>query len=128
MDHTPRPSDSISPHPGDKISVTPSSDDKIWIIFCHLSLLLGIGFLLPLVVYLVKKDDSPAVAGQAREALNFHISVYLYLFVSFLLCFILIGIPLLFLVGTGSAVLAIVAAIKVSEGKSYRYPLTIRLV
>ncbi len=120
--------ENFPPPPPDEITTPASSDDKIWIIFCHLSLLLGIGFLLPLVVYLVKKDDSPTVAEQAREALNFHISIYLYLFISFLLCFILIGIPLLFLVGIGSAVLAIVAAIKVSEGKPYRYPLTLRLI
>lgn len=128
MDNTPQPPESIPQPSANEVNTTPSSDDKIWIIFCHLSLILGIGFLLPLVVFLVKKDEYPAVAEQAREALNFHISVYLYLFISFLLCFILIGIPLLFIVGIGSAVLSIVATIKVSEGKPYRYPLTIRLV
>ncbi|MES2476545.1 MAG: DUF4870 domain-containing protein [Verrucomicrobiota bacterium] len=121
--------DNIPPPPvPDPITPQPNSDDKIWIIFCHLSLLLGIGFLLPLVVYLVKKEDSPATAEHAREALNFHISVYLYGFICFLLIFVAIGLVLLPLLGLASAVLAIVAAIKASEGKPYRYPLTIRLV
>lgn len=109
-------------------SVPPSSDDKIWIILCHLSLLLGVGLLLPLIVYLVKKDDSPAIGEQAREALNFHISVYLYGIVCFILVFVVIGAFLLPLLGLFSAVFAIVAAIKASEGKPYRYPMTIRLV
>ncbi len=109
-------------------SVPPSSDDKIWIIFCHLSLFLGVGLLLPLVVYLVKKDEFPAIGEQAREALNFHISIYLYGIICFMLVFVAIGLVLLPLLGLFSAVFAIVAAIKASEGKPYRYPVTIRLV
>lgn len=105
-----------------------SSDDKLWSIFCHLSLLFGIGFILPLIVYLVKKQDSPVTAENAKEALNFHISIYLYLFVSFLLCFVLIGFVLFPVVIVGSIVFAIMACLKVSEGVPYRYPLTIRLI
>ena len=105
-----------------------SSDDKLWSIFCHLSLLFGVGFILPLIVYLIKKQDSPVTAENAKEALNFHISVYLYLFISFLLCFLFIGFLLLPVIGIASLVLAIVACLKVSEGVTYRYPMTIRLV
>lgn len=108
--------------------IVKSSDDKIWIILCHLSLLIGIGFLLPLVVYLVKKQDAPSTAEHAKEALNFHISVYIYGFVSVLLCFIFIGIPLLFALMIGSIIFSIIAAIKASDGQFYRYPLTIRLI
>ncbi|MEO7933506.1 MAG: DUF4870 domain-containing protein [Chthoniobacterales bacterium] len=104
------------------------SDDKIWIILCHLSLIIGVGFILPLIVYFVKKQDSPLTAEHAREALNFHISVYLYAFVSFLLCFIFIGVPLLFILGIGSVICSIVACIKASDGQFYRYPLTLRFV
>jgi uncharacterized Tic20 family protein len=109
-------------------SLTPSSDDKLWSALCHASLLFGVGFLLPLVVYLVKRGESPVVAENAREALNFHISVYLYAIVGWLLCFILIGILLLPILIIAAIVLSIVATIKSAEGKSYRYPMTIRLV
>lgn len=121
------PSQLPAPTP-DSSSHLPSSDDKIWIILSHLSLVIGVGFLLPLVVYFVKKEESPITAEHAKEALNFHISVYLYALISFVLCFVLIGIPLLILVAAGSFVLAIVACIKASEGQLYRYPLTIRLI
>ena len=105
-----------------------SSDDKLWIILCHLSLLLGVGFLLPLIVYFVKKQDSPMAAEHAREALNFHITVYLYGIISFFLCFVLIGIPMLIVLALGSVVCSILACVKASEGLFFRYPLTIRLI
>lgn len=107
---------------------TGTSDDKLWAIFCHASLLLGVGFVLPLIVYCIKKQDSPVTAAHAKEALNFHISVFIYAIISWLLCFVLIGIPLLIAVSIGSLVFAIIACVKTSDGQLYRYPLTIRLI
>ena len=105
-----------------------SADEKIWVILSHLSLLIGVGFILPLVVYLVKKADSPVVGEHAREVLNFHLSVYIYAFVGFLLSFVLIGIPMLMVLGFAAVVLSIVGAVKAADGLFYRYPLTIRLI
>lgn len=108
--------------------VAPSGSDKIWSILSHLSWFLGVPFLLPLVVYLAMRHDSEYVAANAREALNFHISILIYGLCCVPLTFILIGVPLLVVIGLASLVLAIVAAIKASEGTSYQYPLTLRLV
>jgi uncharacterized Tic20 family protein len=102
--------------------------DKIWSMLSHLSALLGVGFVLPLVVYLAMRHESDYVAANAREALNFHISVLIYCLCCIPLVFVLIGIPLLLLIGLGSLVLAIIATIKASDGGCYRYPLTLRLV
>ena len=102
--------------------------DKIWSMLSHLSALLGVGFVLPLVVYLAMRHESEYVAANAREALNFHISVLLYSLCCIPLVFIVIGIPLLLVIGLGSLVLAIIATIKASGGLCYRYPLTLRLV
>src|SRR5881628_2003859 len=107
---------------------TPSGNDKIWSILSHLSALLGVGFVLPLVVYLAMRKESEYVAANAREALNFHISVLIYALCCIPLVFILIGIPLLIVLGLGSLVLAIIATVKASDGQCYRYPLTLRLV
>ena len=71
----------------------------------HLSALLGVGFVLPLVVYLAMRHESEYVAANAREALNFHISVLIYSLCCIPLVFILIGIPLLLVLGLGSLVL-----------------------
>ena len=115
-------------------------NDKLLIILCHLSAFLGVGLLLPLIVWLVKKGDSENVAAHACEALNFHLTFFLFALgcapfalvllliplVNFL--FLIVFIPVCALVALGTLVLAIVAAVKASEGKFYRYPLTLRLV
>ncbi len=108
--------------------LAPRGSDKIWSMLSHLSALLGVGFLLPLVVYLAMRKESEYVATNAREALNFHLSVLIYALCCIPLVFILIGIPLLIALGLGSLVLAIIATIKASDGQCYRYPLTLRLV
>lgn len=102
--------------------------DKIWSMLSHLSALLGVGFVLPLVVYLAMRRESEYVAANAREALNFHISVLIYGLCCIPLVFVLIGIPMLLVLALGSLVLAIIATIKASDGQCYRYPLTLRLV
>jgi uncharacterized Tic20 family protein len=106
----------------------PSGNDKIWSMLSHLSILFGVGIILPLVVYLAMRKESDYVARNAREALNFHISVYLYSLCCVPLLFIIIGLPILFLIGLGSIVLAIIAAVKAADGSSYHYPFTLRLV
>lgn len=105
-----------------------ASDEKLWIVLSHLSVLFGVGLLLPLIVYLVKKDDSAAVAYHAREALNFHLSLLLYSIVCGMLVFVIIGIPLLFALAVSAFILAIVAAVKGADNVQYRYPFTLRLV
>ena len=107
---------------------TPSGSDKIWSMLSHLSFFLGVGFLLPLVVYLAMRRESAYAAENAREALNFHISVILYALCCIPLTFILIGVPLLIAIGIATLVLAIIAAVKAANGECYRYPLTLRLV
>ena len=103
-------------------------NEKIWSMLSHLSTFFGVGLILPLVVYLAMRGESEYVACNAREALNFHISLLIYGLCCVPLLFILIGIPLLILIGLGALVLAIVAAVKASEGRCYHYPLTLRLV
>jgi uncharacterized Tic20 family protein len=106
----------------------PSGSEKIWSMFCHLSALIGLGIILPLVVYLATRRESEYLAQNAREALNFHISIYIYAFFCILLAFIVIGIPMLILLGLFSLIMAIVATVKASDGGCYRYPLSLRLV
>jgi uncharacterized protein len=107
----------------------PRGTDKLWSILSHLSAVIGVGyFIVPLIVYLVMRHESEYVASNAREALNFHISILIYCFCCIPLIFLLIGIPLIILIGFGSLILSIIAAIKASDGECYHYPLTLRLV
>lgn len=102
--------------------------DKVWSMLSHLSALMGVGFVLPLVVYLAMRKESEYVAANAREALNFHISVLIYSLCCIPLVFVVVGIPLLIVLGLGSLILAIIATIRAADGGCYRYPLTLRLV
>ncbi len=95
---------------------------------CHLSFIIGLGFVLPLVIYLVKRNESPFVAAQSREVLNFHLSLLIYSICIFPLVFVLIGFLLYFVLAIGALVCAIIGAIRAGEGGYYHYPLTLRLI
>lgn len=102
-----------------------SQDDKTLGIVMHLLCLIGFPIIGPLIVWLMKKDQSAYLDHQGRELLNFQISYLIYAFASGLLCFFLIGIPLLFAVAVGSIVFTIIGIVKAADGKVYRFPLSI---
>jgi uncharacterized Tic20 family protein len=114
----------------DTVDVIPA-DSRNWGVIGHLSAFvqfIGIpAFVGPLVVWLLKKDDMFA-EDQAKEALNFNISVALYLLLSAFAIILLVGLVLLPVVLVTWFVLVIVAAVKASSGEYYRYPLTIRFI
>ncbi len=107
--------------------VVVDANARQWALFAHLSALL-LGWLGPLIIYLVKKDEHPFIADQSREALNFNLSVFLYFVISGVLILVLIGIFLIFGVLIAWLVFVIIAAVKANGGEAYRYPLTIRFV
>lgn len=121
----------------------PDSDTRKWAMLCHLGALtvcIGIpGFIVPLIVWLVKRNDHPYIDRHGKESLNFQISVALYslalVIVTVILWITVVGILLTPLTGIAGAALAIaaivlpiIAGIKASDGDFYRYPLTIRLI
>ncbi len=111
----------------------PSKDDRTWALVAHLSAFTGHVFpfahiIAPLVVWLVKKDTSAFVDEQGKEAVNAQISVTIYALVFGVLCFVLIGIPLLVALYVANVIFVIVAAMRANDGLPYRYPLILRLV
>ena len=144
-----------------------NQDARTWATICHLSallMLLGVplgNVLGPLAVWLVKRNQHPFVDDQGKEALNFQLSVTLYLVLAGVLIFFSVGsmaffwpafhhrmmdfwnplampfaMPFAFLLGlflvfglfVADVILAIVAAVRTSNGKAFRYPLTIRAI
>ena len=122
-----------------------SAEEKQWAMFAHLSALAGgiltsgwagsIGcFIGPLIIWMVKKDTMPFVDDQAKEALNFNITVGIVFLALFVLSVVTLGIgliiaiPVWIIVGIAWLVFTIIAAIKANQGERYRYPLTLRLV
>ena len=82
----------------------------------------------PLVVWLIKRGDSPEIDAHGKESLNFQISMLIYDAIAAILCIFLIGIPILIASWVLNTVLVIIASVKASEGKFYQYPFTIRLI
>ena len=113
---------------------TPGPEARQWALIAHLSgfldcVLPGIGQLIgPLIVWQIKKDQDPFIDDQAKEALNFQITVSLLMVLSFVLMLVVIGFFLMGLVAIGAIVLMIIAAIKSNEGTAYRYPFCWRLI
>ena len=107
---------------------------RTWGALCHASALLGVflhfpGHLLaPLIVWLAKREESPEIDAQGKEAVNFQISMLIYHIVAAVFCLILIGFVFLAILWVLNAVLVIIAAIQASDGKFYRYPMTIRFI
>ena len=104
--------------------VPPTSDEKTMALLSHVLTFVA-SFLAPLIIYVVKKDESAFVSSHAKESLNFQITVVLIIIV---LCITIIGILLVWLVGIISLVLVIIATIRASEGKLYKYPVSIRFI
>src|SRR5712692_12090633 len=116
-------------------TTTPTSSNvRTWCVLAHATAL--VGFLVPvaghivgpLIVWLAKRTDSAEIDAHGKESLNFQISMLIYSLISGVLCLILIGFLLLALLHLLNLVLVIVASIQASEGKLYRYPITIRLI
>jgi uncharacterized protein len=108
---------------------TPSSDDRILGLLAHLlAIVPGIGIFGPLVIYLIKKGQSSFVEENARESLNFQLTMLIACIVSGILVVVGIGIVLLIVLGVLEVVLVIIATIRASENKIYRYPFNLRLI
>ena len=123
--------DAFSPPPAPEGEVTAQA--RQWGLFAHLSALAGLiiplgNILGPLIVWQVKKDELPFSSDQAKEALNFNITMAIAGIVSWLLMFVLIGFLLLPVLAIAWIVLTILAAIKANNGEAYRYPFALRLI
>lgn len=119
------------------IGQVPSSEERNWATGTHLTYFLGwilpvVSVIAPLLIYLMKRDESDFIEDQARETLNFQISLLIYCCITSLLWVSIIGIPLAIMsyifFAIFGAVVSIIAAIATSDGKHYQYPLTIRLI
>ncbi|WP_028609534.1 DUF4870 domain-containing protein [Paenibacillus harenae] len=106
-------------------------EEKTYGMLCHLLAFSGFiipfgNILGPLVIWLLKKDQSHYVDMHGKESLNFQISIAIYGIISALLMFVLIGFVTSIALFIFWIAYTIIASIRASEGSSYRYPLTIR--
>jgi uncharacterized protein len=108
--------------------IVPNNDDKNIATVTHLAGTV-FSFIPALIVWILKKDDSVFIADQAKEALNFQITVAIAMFVcGSILSWVLIGIMFIPMIWLANIVFCIIAAISTSKGETYRYPLCLRLI
>ena len=117
----------VSTSPNTTPNNSPSSDDKNIATITHLGGTV-FSFVPGLLVWILKKDDSAYLADQAKEALNFQISVLIGYLIAGVLAWVLIGFILMPLIWLLNVVFCIIAAISSSKGETYRYPLCLRLI
>lgn len=116
-------------------SIPSTAEERTWGLFAHLSGLVAtalstMGFIGPLIVWLVKKDQSAFVAYHGKEALNFQLNLLIYMLITLAITFATCGLtfPLPMAVGIYGMVMAIIAGIAANKGDLYRYPYTFRLI
>jgi uncharacterized Tic20 family protein len=113
--------------------------ERKWAMFCHLAGLAGLspllpaigGVVAPLVIWQLKADEFPFVAEQGRGAVNFQLSMLIYVTIGIIICFVsIVGtflVPIVFFVfSLIDVIFVLIAAVKSNNGQHYRYPITIQ--
>jgi len=108
---------------------------RSWCIGLHLSGLSGLilsfalaHIVVPLVIWLVKRSESPEIDATGKDVLNFQISYTIYSLIAGALCFVLVGFLILPILVVVWLVCIVIAAVKTSNGEHYSYPFTIRFL
>jgi uncharacterized Tic20 family protein len=104
-----------------------------WALFLHLSVLAGLvlpiaGVVVPILIWQLKKADLPELDVHGKNAVNWMISALIYAVACVILTFVLIGGPLLIVLGVLGVVFPVIAAIKANNGEVWQYPLTIQVL
>lgn len=129
-----------SPPPGGATGLPPADTagtigerDRALAVMTHLSALLVFyipftNLVVPLVIWLVKRHESPDIDAVGREVLNFNLSMTLYFAAAAVLSLVLVGVLLAAALWVFGIVVTIIAAVRAHDGWRYRYPLTIRFL
>jgi uncharacterized Tic20 family protein len=136
---TPPPDSNPTPVPQPPLQPAPGGiTEQQWIVFLHLSAFAGmvipsLGHILgPLIIWLVKKPESPAIDAAGRNVLNFQISWTIWMVVSLVVGFagscLVVPIVIPFALGIAWVVFVILGAMKAGNGETYKFPLTIKML
>lgn len=124
MPPPPGPGPRMQPGPG---SMVDPNSERVWAMLSHIGMFV-IGFVAPLVILLTVGKDSKLVDYNARQALNFFITIFIASFVTWLLCFVLVGLLLLLPLQIYIIVAQIIAGVRAYNGEYYSYPVAIRFL
>lgn len=105
-------------------------DEKTFATLLHLSpfsnyIAPGAGIVLPIVMWVMSKDESPWLDAHGKVVLNWMVSSLIYMIIGIVLFFFIIGIPLLFALWICDIIFSIIGAVRSNEGKVWNYPMAI---
>jgi len=121
-------------------------NDRTYAMLCHLSgilsvMLLGLGFVIPLVLWLVQREKSSLVDTNGKEAVNFQLNLFIVAVVLYVVIGLVRGLPIEFTFGFAmragyhmpvlfllNVIFSIIAGLEAGKGNTYRYPIIVRLV
>jgi uncharacterized Tic20 family protein len=106
-----------------------NNDEKTWVLLAHFGGIV-LGFIAPLIVFLVKGNESATVRAHSLQALNFQITWAIATVVAVILsvvtCGVLFFLP--FITWIVIIVFSIIGGVKANEGVLYKYPMSIELI
>lgn len=121
MSITPEPPPNTDP----SVPIDSTQDDRTMALLCHIGG--AFGFIVPLIIWIVKKEQSRFVDDQGKEALNFHLTVLIaHLIGGVTICFTfgLINIAVMVV----ALIFSIMGGMEANKGVRYRYPMCIRFI
>ena len=102
------------------------SNTKTWAMILHLSFLLGhvtgFGYLAPVVIWALKKDEMPELDEHGKMVINFIISMFIYTLICIVLIFLVVGVFLLPVLGIIGIIYPIIGGVKANSGELWNYP------
>ncbi len=123
----------VTPEEEAKGEALPTRDECNLAVLCLLLQFAGMicpfgNLLAPLILWLLKRKESAFLDEVGKEVVNFQISLIVYSFVCGFLLFVVIGFPLLAMLGIWALILIVLATKKASEGRVFRFPWIFRLI
>jgi uncharacterized protein len=117
----------------DKQNNQKEQEARQWAMFLHLSQLAGyiiplLGLIAPIVIWQIKKEEYPILDVHGKVVVNWIISELIYAAIGFVLMFVVIGIPILAVLGVLAIVFPIIGGIKANNGELWHYPMTINII
>jgi uncharacterized Tic20 family protein len=115
----------------------PNQDDqdaRQWAMFLHLSQFAGftvlplLGLLAPIIIWQLKKEQYPSIDEHGKAVVYWIISEIIYGAIGAVLLFVVIGFPILAILGILGLVFPIIGGIKANNGELWHYPMTINFI
>lgn len=123
------------PSPGFNLNLSGSPDQqqKQWAMLLHISQLAGFlapaaGFIVPIVIWQLKKEEFPSLDVHGKIVANWLISFIIYISISAALTLVVVGVFLLPVIGIVGLAFPIIGAVKANNGEVWEYPGSIKFI